>query len=164
MLKSRLSKQRKEESEVPKPPHDRELSEYRPSAGVTLEDFLATRIDYLMEQAPPGTWTSEPERIVAGWLTENDIPFTPQESFDGGRLPGGSVVDFVITLRPGSPIALRVMSYWHESLEARYFDEVSKVRVISKGFRVEDIWEDTVRDPKQLEERMWAIILGAGIV
>lgn len=151
---------RKLENKVPNTdPRDRELTDYNPKTGVDIPSLEVHLIDELMEAAPPGTWTSEPERIVAGWLERNDIPFTPQEAFQGGRLPGGSVVDFVITLRQPY-IALRVQSHWHEHPSAKFRDDVSRAQIQAAGFVVADVWEHEARDYETLDRRMWNILLG----
>ena len=145
---------------VPAPPKNRQLADYRPRKGTRLPSLRVTLIDELLAIAIPGTFTSEPEQIVAGWLTKNEIPFTSQEQFGGGRLPGGAVVDFIINLNPAHPKAIRVQSYWHLTAEAKFFDDVQKAEILATGYEVYDIWEHELRDPDRLETRMWEIVLG----
>lgn len=145
---------------VPAPPKNRHLADYRPHRGTRLPSLRVTLIDELLAIAIPGTFTSEPEAIVAGWLTKNDVPFTSQEQFGGGRLPGGTVVDFIITLNPRQPKAVRVQSYWHNTAEAKFFDDVQKAEILASGFEVYDIWEYEIRDSNRLDTKMWEIVLG----
>lgn len=75
-------------------------------------------------------------------------------------MPGGAVVDFVITLHPSTPVALRVQSYWHENPTAQAFDEAQVAHILAAGYQVEDIWETEIRDVNVLNQRMWQIVYG----
>lgn len=87
---------------------------------------------------------SIPELIVASWLVKNDIHFTLQEKFFGGvTQAGGAVVDFLI---PERNLIIRVMSYWHLSGEARSRDEIQKIKLLSEGYTVIDIWEEAIME------------------
>jgi len=105
---------------------------------------------------------SEPERIVFGWLTENDIQFNFQLPLVGGSIvAGGIMVDFFITGVGGPPICLFVNSYWHTFPEKRELDYIQQHIIESLfGYRVEEIWERDIRDWGRLNACMWEILIG----
>ena len=118
--------------------------------GITLEERYAG-------MAPSGT---TPERLMYGWLIKHGFLFTYQESIGGGRVPGGAIIDFTIYDKV-PPIAIRVMSYWHDSAEARWADDIQAWMLAENGFVVEDVWEWEITTLDKLDRKMQEIMFGA---
>jgi hypothetical protein len=107
----------------------------------------------------PATAKSLPERILYGWLTIHKVLFDYQTSVLGGRaVPGGAVLDFVVYDKP-TPIAIRVMSYWHKTTE--WGDEIQRQAVEELGYTVVDVDEWEINDLTKLEGKMREILFGA---
>jgi len=118
--------------------------------GMTLEERYAG-------MAPEGT---NPERLMYGWLMKHGFLFTYQEPIGGGRIPGGAVIDFTVYDKV-PPLAIRIMSYWHESAEAKWADDVQAWMLMENGFTVEDVWEWEITTLDKLDRKMQEIMFGA---
>lgn len=110
----------------------------------------------LINLAPDG---SEPERKVYGWLVRRNVPFRYQQPVMGGRLPGGAVIDFILTLRQPQ-IALRVMGYWHRMPGQMVKDDIQRTSLEEFGFIVEDVWEYEIITLDRLNTRMRKLVYG----
>ncbi len=125
--------------------------------GTRLRKYSLTPEEQLMRYAPEGT---APERLVFGWLVVHQFTFTFQEAVAGGRaIPGGAVVDFVIYDKI-PPIALRVMSYWHEPATQQVADAIQAEMLMEYGYRVEDVWEWEINTYEKVSGKMMEILYG----
>lgn len=122
-----------------------------------------------------------PERLVAKWLVEHGYVYggansaadpyhsdwTFQQPLAGGRggAGGGSVADIFITPRgsnTGMGVVVRVNgAHWHLPSANQIKDSVERLKLVTAGYRVEDIWDYSVLQPGALESKM-QFILGAG--
>jgi len=113
--------------------------------------------DEIMLLAPQDA--SAPERMVYGWLVKHDIPFSYQISVEGGRLPGGSILDFVINLRP-FPLAIRIQSYWH-TLPTQKFNDAMQLDALEElGWEVCDVWDYEINTVNKANETLTNVLYG----
>jgi hypothetical protein len=118
--------------------------------GISAEEMLAAG-------APKG---SLPERMVYGWLVKNHVSFAWQTSIDGGRVPGGQVLDFVLYDK-AFPVVIRLQSYWHSGADKVLTDEVQLNILLQSGYIVEDVWEWEINTISKLDNKMRQILYGA---
>lgn len=123
---------------------------------------------------------TEPERLVAAWLVTHKYEyggmgyqFNPSKDWgfqiplEGGRSAsgGGAVADVFLSPQASKTpagVVIRVNGqYFHQRAENEKNDEAQKLRLISKGYRVVDIFDFEVLNPGRLESRM-SDILGSG--
>jgi G:T-mismatch repair DNA endonuclease (very short patch repair protein) len=130
------------------------------NTGVALfrkQKYGESEQEALMALAPEDA--STPEKMVYGWLVRQDIPFGFQVEVEGGRVPGGAVIDFVIYLREPE-LAIRVMGYWHEMLIQKVRDDLQLDSLIQLGYEVVDIWDYEVNTVDKLERKMMEVLYG----
>ena len=125
--------------------------------GTRLRKYGLTPEEQYMQYAPEGT---KPERLVFGWLLKHKFMFDFQQPVMGGRIPGGAVVDFIIYDKQ-PPIALRIMSFWHESPEVKWTDDIQAENLFQLGYQVEDVWEREINTLDKVDYKMRQIIFGA---
>lgn len=114
--------------------------------------YGSTQEEQLSMLAPSDA--SKPEKMVYGWLVRNGIPFGYQVAVLGGRLPGGAVIDFVISI--GLKLtALRVMGYWHTQGNQPFADSMQKEALEEDGYIVVDVWEEQL---STVEETHWTMV------
>lgn len=128
--------------------------------GTRLKEFGMTPEERLMNYAP--VESTVPEKLVYGWLVTHDIPFKYQEQFFGGRLPGGAIVDFMI-FEVSHPIALRIMSFWHEAPEMQWHDEVQRGMLMEMDITVTDVYEHEINTADKLDIKMMEVLYGLNL-
>lgn len=124
--------------------------------GTRIKKFGLTPEEELMKIAPEGT---KPERLLYGWLVTHDIPFSYQEPYLGGRVPGGAIIDFVI-FEKHPPIVIRIMSYWHKSPSMQWRDSIQYDALVNLGLYVVDLWEREINTIDKVEREMQKILFG----
>ena len=102
---------------------------------------------------------SKPEKMIYGWLMREGIPFEYQVPLMGGRVPGGAIVDFIISLRE-PPFVIRVMSYHHTLPDQKTRDDLQKDALEMLGWRVEDVWEYEVTTADKTRYKMMELLYG----
>jgi very-short-patch-repair endonuclease len=104
------------------------------------------------------SFLSSLEQKVYLWLTRKNIFFNTQETMFGysGEV-GSATVDFIV---PDRNLAIRIMgSYYHSTFEAKARDLLGKERLLSSGYQVVDIREESLADEK-IENTMKLALLG----
>ena len=125
--------------------------------GTRLRKYGLTPEEIYMQHAPEGT---APERLLFGWLKRHGFLFQFQQPVLGGRAPGGAVIDFVLFDKFPN-IALRIMSYWHDSPEAKWADDIQRANLEELGLEVIDLWEGEINTVEKVDQKMREILFGA---
>jgi len=126
--------------------------------GTRLRKYGLTPEETYAQYAPEGT---TPERILFGWLRQHGFTFAFQSPLMGGRaVPGGAIVDFIIYDK-FPPLIIRIMSYWHESVDAKWRDQIQLAGLTELGYRVEDVWEYEINTVKKVDQKMRTVLFGA---
>ena len=139
--------------------------ELRRLTGIVGDEALAGRVEKLALRFPNATI---PELSVYDWLRRQQVEFTFQGEFGGGRsLRGGAVPDFVID-QGGHGLVWRVQGeYWHSRLGNRDKDLAQKIAMMGQnvsGVRVGtvvDVWERDIYQRREHTLRM--ALAGASI-
>lgn len=99
-----------------------------------------------LEEMAAGETGTLPERLVRAWLIKSGLLFQEQQGELGGRLIiGGAIVDFVVWVGDPPGMVIRVQGdYWHSLQPRKAKDRVQYERLIAKGYRVSDLWENDI--------------------